>query len=107
VARLKSGPAVHYQRPSVDVLFNSVAKHVGANAIGVLLTGMGADGAKGLLSLREAGAHTIAQDKETCVVYGMPRAAVEMGAAESVLPVDGIPMGIMEGFRRAKAGTTG
>ncbi len=92
---IKSGPMVHHQRPSVDVLFRSVAKAAGRNAIGVILTGMGADGAEGLLLMRQAGARTIAQDEATCVVYGMPKAAVEMGAAEKVLPLDKIPEEIM------------
>jgi two-component system chemotaxis response regulator CheB len=103
VAQVKEGPAVHYQRPSVDVLFNSVAKYAGFNALGVLLTGMGSDGAAGLKKMREAGAYTIAQDKETCVVYGMPKTAVELDAVEAVLPLDRIPHGILNGFKRAKA----
>ena len=98
VAQVKDGPRVHHQRPSVDVLFNSVAKYVGVNAVGVLLTGMGADGAKGLLAMREAGARTIAQDEATCVVYGMPKEAVKLGAAERVLPLNRIPAAILEAF---------
>jgi two-component system, chemotaxis family, protein-glutamate methylesterase/glutaminase len=78
---------VHHQRPSVDVLFSSVARGAGPNAIGILLTGMGADGARGLLAMRESGAVTIAQDEETSVVYGMPREAVRLGAAMQVLPL--------------------
>jgi two-component system chemotaxis response regulator CheB len=88
---VKTGPKVCYQRPSVDVLFLSVAETAGPHAVGVLLTGMGADGAKGLLRMRQAGAHTIAQDEATCVVYGMPREAVALGAAEQVLSLDRIP----------------
>lgn len=88
--RVKDGPLVHHQKPSVDVLFQSVARSVGRNAIGVILTGMGADGAKGLLAMREQGAHTIAQDEKTCVVYGMPRAAVELGAAADIRPLANI-----------------
>ncbi len=91
VARISTGPRVRYQRPSVDVLFQSVAETVGDQAIGVLLTGMGDDGARGLLALRRAGAHTLAQDEETSAVYGMPRAAVALGAAEFVVPLDQIP----------------
>jgi two-component system chemotaxis response regulator CheB len=83
--RLKDGPPVHHQRPAVDVLFQSVAQNAGENAIGVLLTGMGADGARGLLAMREQGARTIAEDERTCVVYGMPREAVRLGAAEDVV----------------------
>jgi two-component system, chemotaxis family, protein-glutamate methylesterase/glutaminase len=85
--RVKDGPRVHHQRPSVDVLFQSVAQHAGQNAIGVLLTGMGADGAKGLLEMRENGARTIAQDEDSCVVFGMPKEAINIGAAELVLPL--------------------
>ena len=84
---VKTGPQVCYQRPSVDVLFQSVAVTAGAGAVGVLLTGMGSDGAQGMLKMRQAGARTIAQDEATCVVYGMPREAVELGAAEQVLPL--------------------
>jgi two-component system chemotaxis response regulator CheB len=84
---VKTGPRVCYQRPSVDVLFQSVAEAAAGRAVGVLLTGMGADGAHGLLKLRQAGARTLAQDEATCVVYGMPREAVELGAAGQVLPL--------------------
>lgn len=87
---VKGGPQVHHQRPSVEVMFNSVARYVGANAVGVILTGMGADGAAGLKAMREGGAHTIAQDKKTSVVWGMPGEAVKMGAAEDVLPLDAV-----------------
>lgn len=89
--RIKGGPMVHHQKPSVDVLFHSVAKNAGANAIGVLLTGMGADGADGLLSMKENKAYTIAQDEASSVVYGMPGEAVKLGAACDVLPLDEIP----------------
>jgi two-component system chemotaxis response regulator CheB len=89
-AVVKTGPRVCYQRPSVDVLFLSVAESAGRDAVGVILTGMGDDGAKGLLRMREAGARTIAQNESTCVVYGMPREAVAIGAAEQVLPLDAI-----------------
>ena len=87
---VKSGPRVCYQRPSVDVLFSSVAESAGADAVGALLTGMGNDGAQGLLKMRQAGARTIAQDEATCVVYGMPREAVELDAAVQVLPLSTI-----------------
>jgi two-component system, chemotaxis family, protein-glutamate methylesterase/glutaminase len=86
--RVKDGPRVHHQRPAVDVLFASVAKHAGKNAVGAIFTGMGADGAKGLLQMREAGAHTMAQDEASCVVFGMPREAIKLGAAEEVLPLN-------------------
>ena len=88
--RVKDGPLVHHQRPSVEVLFNSVAEYAGRNAVGVILTGMGSDGARGLKNMRDAGAPSIAQDEKTCVVYGMPKAAVEAGAAEHVLPLQRI-----------------
>lgn len=81
-------PPVGRHRPSVDVLFRSVAQHAGKNALGVLLTGMGEDGASGLLEMRASGAATIAQDEESSVVFGMPRAAIERGAAQQVLPLD-------------------
>ncbi len=84
---VKGGPPVHHQRPSVDVLLHSVASQAGANAVGAILTGMGADGAAGLLAMRQAGAQTVAQDEATCVVFGMPREAIRMGAAEHVVPL--------------------
>ena len=87
VVKIKDGPLVHYQRPSVDVLFRSVAKSAGKNAVGAILTGMGADGAKGLLEMRESGAYTIAQDEATCVVFGMPKEAIERGAVKKVVPL--------------------
>ncbi len=79
---IKDGPLVHHQRPAVDVLFHSVAQYAGANAIGVILTGMGADGAEGLLKMKQAGAKTIAQDEATCVVFGMPKEAIKRGAVD-------------------------
>jgi two-component system chemotaxis response regulator CheB len=85
---VKDGPLVHHQRPAVDVLFNSVAQYVGNNAVGVVLTGMGSDGAKGLLAMKGAGARTLAQDETSCVVYGMPKEAVRIGAAEKIVPLD-------------------
>jgi two-component system chemotaxis response regulator CheB len=87
---VKDGPEVHHQRPAVEILFNSVAKVAGANAVGAILTGMGADGAQGLLNMRNAGARTIAQDQATCVVFGMPGEAVKLGAPERVLPLGDI-----------------
>ena len=87
---LKDTPPVFHQRPSVEVLFNSVAMFAGKNAVGVILTGMGTDGAQGLLEMRKAGASTIAQDQESSIVWGMPGEAVKIGAADYVLPLDNI-----------------
>lgn len=86
---------VHYQRPAVDPLFYSVAQEVGKNALGILLTGMGRDGAAGLLAMKEAGARTLAQDEASSIVWGMPRAAVELGAAHKVLDLTAIPQEII------------
>jgi two-component system chemotaxis response regulator CheB len=87
---VKDGPPVCRQKPSVEVLFNSVAKYAGANAIGAILTGMGSDGADGLLNMRRSGAHTIAQDETSSVVFGMPKEAIECGAAEEVVSLSKI-----------------
>jgi len=89
------GEKVQYVMPSADVLFESVAEIFGRNAIGVILTGMGADGARGLKKMRDAGAKTIGQNKETCVIYGMPKVAFEMGAVEHQLPINAIADKIM------------
>tara|TARA_A100001391_G_scaffold82240_3_gene53626 strand:- start:4599 stop:5660 length:1062 start_codon:yes stop_codon:yes gene_type:complete len=88
VVRLDDGAPVNRHRPSVDVLFRSAAEQAGANAIGVLLTGMGKDGAEGLLAMRNAGAHTLAQDQESSLVFGMPREAIARDAATEILPLD-------------------
>lgn len=85
---LKGGPLVSRHRPSVDVLFRSTARYAGRNAIGVILTGMGDDGAKGMLEMKEVGAFNIAQNEETCVVFGMPNEAIKLGAVESVTPLN-------------------
>ncbi|HTF90910.1 MAG TPA: chemotaxis-specific protein-glutamate methyltransferase CheB [Planctomycetota bacterium] len=90
--RLTRDPERHSCRPSVDVLFESVAREYGPSAVGVLLTGMGRDGASGLLDMRQAGALTVAQDEATCAVFGMPREAIALGAAERVLPLSEIGM---------------
>lgn len=87
---VKDGPLVNRHRPSVDVLFRSTARHAGKNAIGIILTGMGADGVSGLLEMKEAGAKTVAQDEKTCVVFGMPKEAIKADAAKTVLPLDKI-----------------
>ncbi len=94
VAEIGDEPPVGRHRPSVDVLFHSVAASAGANAIGVILTGMGRDGAEGLRAMHAAGARTIAQDESTSVVFGMPREAIELGAADSILPLPQIAAGI-------------
>jgi two-component system chemotaxis response regulator CheB len=93
---VKEGPLVFHQRPSVEVLFKSVARYAGANSIGVLLTGMGKDGAEGLLEMKNTGAVTIAQDEKSCVVYGMPKEAVQIGAAMKILSLDRIPEALVE-----------
>jgi two-component system chemotaxis response regulator CheB len=96
VCRLSDGPPVNRHRPSVDVMFRSVAQNVGPNAIGVILTGMGADGAEGLKEMKEAGALTIAQDEKSSVVWGMPGEAVRRGAADHVLALDRVAAKLME-----------
>ena len=88
--QVKSGPLIHHQRPAVDVLFRSVAKSAGANAVGVILTGMGSDGAVGLLEMKEAGAGTIAQDENSCVVFGMPKEAIKRNAVQKIVPLEKI-----------------
>ena len=90
------GPLVNRHRPSVDVLFRSAAKCAGANALGIIMTGMGDDGARGLKEMREAGARTLAQDEATCVVYGMPKEAVKLDAVDRVVPLTDIPRAILE-----------
>jgi len=92
---VKDGPLVSRHRPSVDVLFRSAARYAGRNAVGVIMTGMGDDGARGMAELHEAGARTIAQDEESCVVYGMPKEAVKLGAVDRVLPLDRIAAEIL------------
>jgi len=99
---VKDGPPVCYQRPSVDVLFSSVAEAAGANAVGVILTGMGADGAQGLLRMMKAGAQTIAQDEASSVVFGMPREAIRLGAAGRVVPLMGVAGAICTALEPAR-----
>jgi two-component system chemotaxis response regulator CheB len=96
---LKKGPQVCYQRPSVDVMFASVAQTAGSHAVGVLLTGMGTDGAKGMLALKRAGAVTIAQDEASSVVYGMPREAKRLGAVDTVASLADISGVLMRAIR--------
>ena len=97
--QVKQGPRIHHQRPSVDILFKSVARYAGKNSLGVLLTGMGADGAEGLLQMREAGAFTMNQDEESCVVYGMPREAYRIGASMRQVPLKDIAVTIVNHFK--------
>jgi two-component system chemotaxis response regulator CheB len=87
---INNGPLVNRHRPSVDVLFRSTSQYVGKNALGILMTGMGDDGAQGLLEMKEAGAITVAQDEKSCVVFGMPKEAIERGAAQHILPLNQI-----------------
>jgi two-component system, chemotaxis family, protein-glutamate methylesterase/glutaminase len=96
VTQLDDGPMVHFQKPSCDVMFQSVAEQCGKNAIGMILTGMGADGAAGLLAMRQKGAHTFGQDEKSCVVYGMPKVAAEMGAIESVLSLNDMAKSLIQ-----------
>ena len=95
IAHLSDEPPVNRHRPSVDVLFRSAAQHAGKNAIGVILTGMGRDGAAGLLDMRKAGAYTLAQDEASCIVFGMPREAIALGAADDVAPLSEMSRRVM------------
>ena len=93
---LRDGPEVCHQKPSVEVLFNSVAKYAGPDSIGAILTGMANDGAKGLLNMRKQGAHTIAQDESSCIVFGMPREAIKLGAAEKIVSLPDIAAAMVQ-----------
>lgn len=95
IVEIRDGPPVNRHRPSVDVLFRSVAKYAGKNAMGVIMTGMGDDGARGLKEMHDAGAYTLGQDEASCVVYGMPKEAVKLGAVDRVLPLSAIAGAIM------------
>lgn len=97
---VKDGPMVCYQRPAVDVLFRSVAQAAGVHAVGAILTGMGFDGAQGLLAMKQAGARTIAQDEGSCVVFGMPREAIKLGGVDRVLPLCAIGAALLSEARR-------
>ena len=90
------GDKVCGHRPSVEVLFQSAAEHAGSRAVGVMLTGMGDDGAEGMLAMRRAGARTVAQDEKTCVVFGMPRVAIEKGGAELIRPLPEIANTVLD-----------
>ncbi len=102
LTRLLDTPPVNRHRPAVDVMFDSVIEACGSNALGVLLTGMGADGAAGLLRMRQSGAHTIAQDEASSVVWGMPGAAVKLGAAAQVLNLHDIPAAMLDWVRKSR-----
>jgi two-component system chemotaxis response regulator CheB len=91
IAKVFRGPAVNRHCPSVDVLFRSAARAAGRNAMGIIMTGMGDDGARGLLEMRQAGCRTIAQDEQSCIVFGMPKEAINLGAAKEVMPLSQIP----------------
>lgn len=99
LAQVDLEPPVNRHRPSVDVLFDSAAKHAGKNAIGVILTGMGRDGAEGLLRMRQAGAYTLAQDEASCVVFGMPREAIAIGGANEVVPLQEMSQRVLAHLR--------
>ncbi len=96
---IKDGPLVCRHRPSVDVLFRSAARYAGENAVGVIMTGMGDDGARGLLEMKEAGAYTIAQDEKTSVVFGMPAEAIKRQAQDTILPLEAIAQGVVRACR--------
>ena len=93
---VKTGPLVHHQRPAVDILFQSVAQYAGKNSIGIILTGMGKDGAQGLLDMKNTGAYTIAQDEKSCIVFGMPKEAIALGGVMRVEPLHKIPKALLE-----------
>ena len=96
VVEVVDGPVVNRHKPSVDVLFRSVAKFAGANALGVIMTGMGDDGARGLKEMHDAGARTIAQDEASCVVFGMPKEAIKLGGADQIMALDQIPAALIQ-----------
>jgi two-component system chemotaxis response regulator CheB len=102
MTELSQAEPVNRHRPSVDVLFRSAAKHAGRNAIGVILTGMGKDGAAGMLEMHRAGAYTFAQDEASCVVFGMPREAIALGAVDEVVPLNEMAERVLE--RAARMG---
>lgn len=101
VVEVVDGPLVNRHKPSVDVLFRSVAKFAGANALGIIMTGMGDDGARGMKEMHDAGAQTIAQDEASCVVFGMPKEAIKLGSVDNVMPLDSIPAAMINYTRHA------
>ncbi|HJV37756.1 MAG TPA: chemotaxis response regulator protein-glutamate methylesterase [Geothrix sp.] len=104
VVRVSDGPLVSRHRPSVDVLFHSAARAAGSNGVGVIMTGMGDDGANGMLEMKRAGAYNLAQDEASCVVYGMPKEAVERGGVDAVVPLQALPKAILDAVRRGRRG---
>jgi two-component system chemotaxis response regulator CheB len=104
IARVRDGEPVNRHKPSVEVLFQSAARVVGPNALGIMLTGMGADGAKAMKEMRDAGSHNLAQDEASCVVFGMPREAIASGAVHEVLPLAQIAPRLIEKLRSATGG---
>ena len=104
VVHVSDGPLVSRHRPSVDVLFHSAARAAGSNAVGVIMTGMGDDGADGMLAMKRAGAHNLAQDEASCVVFGMPKEAIERGAVDAVVPLPTLPQAILDTVRRGRRG---
>ncbi|MEW6077359.1 MAG: chemotaxis response regulator protein-glutamate methylesterase [Thermodesulfobacteriota bacterium] len=100
LVQVKDGPLVSRHRPSVDVLFRSAARYAGGNAIGVIMTGMGDDGARGMREMHDTGAYTIAQDEVSCVVYGMPKEAVKMGGVDQVLPLNKIAAEVIRYYKK-------
>ncbi len=98
LVRVQDGPKVHHQRPSVEVLFQSVAQVAAGRAVGVILTGMGADGAEGMAAMKKAGAFNIAQDEQSCVVFGMPKEAIRLGGVDQVLPLNRIADALVKRF---------
>jgi two-component system chemotaxis response regulator CheB len=101
--KLLKTPPIHHCRPAVDVLFRSAAEAAGPHAVAALLTGMGSDGAIGMQAIRQAGGTTIAEDESTCVVYGMPRAAVELGVVDKKVPLPDIPAAILTALARRRS----
>jgi two-component system chemotaxis response regulator CheB len=89
------GPVVNRHKPSVDVLFRSVAQVAGRNALGIIMTGMGDDGARGMKEMHDAGAQTVAEDESTCIVFGMPKEAIKLGGVDKIVPLDKIPQEII------------
>ena len=102
---VKDGPYVQHQRPSVDVMFHSVAQQAGDNAVGVILTGMGADGAQGMLAMKNTGSHTLAQDEASCIVFGMPKKAIEAGGVDEIISLDNMPRRIIRAIAAKDAAT--